>query len=179
LVWVWYIQYIFFRRYGLQDNVTIALNAALLFVVLFYVYPLKFLFTLVINQFTAGDLMVHRPDGSSRPMIEPGQVTSLMLIYGAGFVAVFLLFALLFRHAWGKRKELQLSETEIFETGTSVQYCLLNAGVGLVSMGIAFLGGERATSLAGWSYFLLGPVAGFHETWRAKRRRKLEAAGRR
>ena len=41
---VWYNQYKFFRRYGLQDTLTVVLNGALLFVVLFYVYPLKFLF---------------------------------------------------------------------------------------------------------------------------------------
>src|SRR3712207_8574739 len=34
---------IFFRRYGLQDTFTMHLSAVMLFVVLFYVYPLKFL----------------------------------------------------------------------------------------------------------------------------------------
>src|SRR5215510_11688156 len=38
---VWFNQYKFFRRYGLQDNVTMLLNAVLLFVVIFYIYPLK------------------------------------------------------------------------------------------------------------------------------------------
>src|SRR2546423_5130053 len=51
---VWYNQYKFFRRYGLQDNVTMVLNGILLFVVLFYVYPLKFVFTLIVNLFTGG-----------------------------------------------------------------------------------------------------------------------------
>src|SRR4030081_1868759 len=51
---VWYNQYKFFRRYGLQDTVTILLNGVLLFVVLFYVYPLKFVFSLMINLFTGG-----------------------------------------------------------------------------------------------------------------------------
>lgn len=44
LLQIWYHHYRFFRRYGLQDGTTIALNSTLLFVVLFYVYPLKFLF---------------------------------------------------------------------------------------------------------------------------------------
>src|SRR5437868_13607054 len=51
---VWFNQYKFFRRYGLQDNATMVLNGILLFVVLFYVYPLKFVFTLVVNMFTGG-----------------------------------------------------------------------------------------------------------------------------
>src|SRR5438046_6540227 len=33
---VWYRHYVFFRRYGLEDGATIALNGVLLFVVLFY-----------------------------------------------------------------------------------------------------------------------------------------------
>src|SRR6266699_3005025 len=41
---VWFNQYKFFRRYGLEDGTTLLLNAILLFVVLFYVYPLKFVF---------------------------------------------------------------------------------------------------------------------------------------
>src|SRR6185295_6902584 len=48
---VWFNQYKFFRRYGLQDNTSVVLNGVLLFVVLFYVYPLKFLFTLLVNIF--------------------------------------------------------------------------------------------------------------------------------
>lgn len=45
---VWWHQYRFFRRYGLNDGVTTVLNAVLLFVVLFFVYPLKFVFGFVI-----------------------------------------------------------------------------------------------------------------------------------
>ncbi|HNL26385.1 MAG TPA: TMEM175 family protein, partial [bacterium] len=40
LVMLWYWHYKFFRRFGLQDRFTIVWNAALLFVVLFFVYPL-------------------------------------------------------------------------------------------------------------------------------------------
>src|SRR5688572_8254675 len=41
--WIWYEHNIFFRRYGLQDALTVFINCVLLFVVLYYVYPLKFL----------------------------------------------------------------------------------------------------------------------------------------
>src|SRR4026207_1567667 len=51
LVRISYGHNVFFRRYGLQDPVTTALNAVLLFVVLFYVYPLKFLFTAAFTFF--------------------------------------------------------------------------------------------------------------------------------
>ena len=52
LIVIWREHYVFFRRYGLQDATTLWLNAALLFVMLFYVYPLKFVFTLVLAPLT-------------------------------------------------------------------------------------------------------------------------------
>src|ERR1700722_4724536 len=39
LMLVWHEQNIFFRRYTLDDKVSIFLNAFLMFIVLFYVYP--------------------------------------------------------------------------------------------------------------------------------------------
>jgi hypothetical protein len=42
-MWVGGRHYYFFRYYGLEDITTIVLNTLLLFLVLFYVYPLKFL----------------------------------------------------------------------------------------------------------------------------------------
>src|ERR1044071_6957795 len=54
LAQVWFHHYRYFRRYGLQDTFTVALNSVLLFVVLFYVYPLKFVFTMLVGQLTGG-----------------------------------------------------------------------------------------------------------------------------
>ena len=49
LIMLWFAHFRVFRRFGLHDNATIIVNAVLLFVVLFFVYPLKFLFTLVLG----------------------------------------------------------------------------------------------------------------------------------
>ena len=54
LLQVWHEQYRFFRRYNLQDSTSIFLNCTLLFLVLFYVYPLKFLFNLSITGLLFG-----------------------------------------------------------------------------------------------------------------------------
>src|SRR5580765_3000292 len=90
LFFVWYNQYKFFRRYGLKDTVTVVLNGALLFVVLFYVYPLKFLFTAVVDRFTGGHGEVRLPNGNVVPMIENNeQMASLMTIFNLGYLAVF------------------------------------------------------------------------------------------
>src|SRR5713101_2995080 len=67
---VWFNQYKFFRRYGLQDNITVVLNGVLLFVVLFYVYPLKFVFTLMLNLFAGGGGQLRLPKGAVERMVE-------------------------------------------------------------------------------------------------------------
>src|SRR5690349_14135026 len=54
LMQVWHEQYRYFRRYNLQDATSTFLNCVLLFVVLFYVYPLKFLFTYLVASWTGG-----------------------------------------------------------------------------------------------------------------------------
>lgn len=43
LLLLWHSHYIFFRRFALEDGWTTTLNAALLFLILFFVYPLKYL----------------------------------------------------------------------------------------------------------------------------------------
>src|SRR5438046_5492653 len=51
LFMVWFNQYKFFRRYGLQDSLTVCLNPILLLVVLSSLYALKLLFSCVGSSF--------------------------------------------------------------------------------------------------------------------------------
>ena len=173
LVWVWHQQYLYFRRYGLEDGISIVLNSVLLFIVLFYTYPLKFLFRLLVDQLTGASLAVASATGRPEPAIELRQVPLLMEIYGAGFIAIFAVFALLYLHAYRKRAELDLSPVEVWDTRESLQEALLNIGIGLLSVTLAAAGGPRGSILAGWTYALLGPVDGLHGAIMGRRRRAL------
>src|SRR4051794_10379565 len=51
---LWYRQFMFFRRYGLEDPPTVALTGALLFVVLFFVFPLKFFIGTMMGRLMGG-----------------------------------------------------------------------------------------------------------------------------
>ena len=167
LIGIWHEHYVFFRRYGFQDGATIWLNAALLFVVLFYVYPLKFLFTLVVNQ-----LFVHG-SAEAAGQIEPSQARDLFVIYGAGVIAVFSMFALLYVHALRRRAMLGLDPVETFETRSSIVRNLMAAGVGVVSIIIALTVPQRLVGLAGYAYFLFGPVFALHGALAGARRKSL------
>jgi hypothetical protein len=177
LIAIWYQQYVYFRRYGLQDKVTIALNSALLFVVLFYIYPLKFLFNLLINAWMGQSLEVHFPDGSVRAVIEQFQLPTLMIIYSAGYLAISIVFALLFLHAYRLRSQLGLSELEIFDTRWSIYNTVFSGWVSALSILLAWLGGDKLAGAAGWIYPLL-MMPGFSIAGRlqGRRRRRLEEA---
>jgi hypothetical protein len=175
LFFVWVIQYKFFRRYGLRDTTTVVLNAALLFVVLFYVYPLKFLFSFLIDRFTGGHGEVHLPNGNVAYMIENNeQMGSLMIIFSLGYLAVFGVFVLLYWHAYRKRDALELNELERFDTRESILEASLNCGVAVVSLLIVIIGGAERAGLAGMAYMLTAVVMTLHGMIMGKRRRKLE-----
>ena len=172
---VWFNQYKFFRRYGLRDTTTVLLNAALLFVVLFYVYPLKFLFSFLIDRFTGGHGEVRLPNGNVAPMLESdNQFASLMVIFDLGYLAVFGVFVLLFWHAYRKRQELELNELERFDTRESIQESALNCGVAVISLLIVFIGGAGRAGLAGMAYMLTPVVMSINGMIMGRRRKRLE-----
>lgn len=131
---LWYRQFTFFRRYGLEDRTTAILNGALLFMVLFFVFPLKFLFGLIVNRLLGEGKMVRLPNGTLERAIQPEHFTPMMTIYGLGFTAVFAIFALLHLHAYHRRQELRLTELERLDTLQALQAYTASTGIGLLTM---------------------------------------------
>ncbi len=175
LIEVWREHYLFFRRYGLQDNGTVWLNAALLFVVLFYVYPLKFLFNVVFAGITGAPSEIPGADGRMEAVIETAQVPTLFLIYGGGIIALYLLLALMYLHAYRRRAALELTPLEVFDTRSSIGRHFLAASIGVLSCLIAVAVPTNLVGLAGYVYFLLGPAMAIQGVFAGRRRRRLEA----
>lgn len=170
---VWFVQYKFFRRYGLNDNFTTWMTALLLFVVLFYVYPLKFVWTMIVNVVFGFGRTVE-VGGQVVPVVRGAQMPTLLAIYGAGFAAVFVILALLYWNAYRKRADLELNELEAHDTRGYVQENALMAGVGLLSVGLALTDTQLSSLLSGLSYWLIGPVQYFHGTYRGRSRKRIE-----
>jgi hypothetical protein len=175
LFWIWFQQYLFFRRYGLSDGWTVTLNGALLFVVLFFVYPLKFLFVNLVRAIAGRSMQVVMPDGTLHPAIAPDEGGSLMMIYSSGYVAIFLVFWLLYRNALRQRAGLGLSPVEELITRAGAREQLINAGIGGLSLALAALGGAHGGALMGWVYLLVGPSLGLHGWLAGRARERLEA----
>jgi uncharacterized membrane protein len=173
---IWFGHYKFFRRYGLEDMTTTVLTGALVFVVLFFVYPLKFLFTTLIKSFTGQELAVRLPNGTVIAPILPEQWKALMIIYGLGYMAIFGVLALLYQHAWKNRDALGLNEIEIYDTRASRRENLLNVAIGFISILVVVIWGAKAAAFSGLTYVLVGPVLTVHGMINGRRRRKLENA---
>jgi uncharacterized membrane protein len=176
---VWTVQYKFFRRYGLNDNFTIWMTALLLFVVLFYVYPLKFVWTYIANALLGLGTTVETSAGRVEPVVRGEQVPTMLAVYGAGFAAVFAIFALLYLHAYRRRGALDLNGLESFDTVTAFQENALMSLIGLLSVSIALTRNPHYMTLAGMTYWLVAPVMFVHGHLRGRRRRlRFETPGR-
>lgn len=166
LLMIWYEHFQFFRRFGVEDFRTIVLNSCLLFVVLFYVYPLKFLFSLMV-----GGLL----EEGHAPMITASQSPELMVLYGGGFAAIYLLLAGLYWNGWRQREELELSPLERLLTKGYMADTAAKAGVGLLSCAIALLLPPDKAGMSGFAYFLIGLTKTGVEMFVGRRRRALAA----
>jgi len=167
LFWIWVSHYQFHRRYGLEDGLTIFYNALLLFVVLLYVYPLKFLFSTLWSRAGLGRDFV--ADALGQPVTTAAGTTlrpfhgasgvDLMVIYGLGYAAIFAVLGLMTVHAYRWRQRLELDAREVAVTLHTLREHAIQAAFGLLSAAVAGLG---HTPAAGWLYFGIGPAMGLH-----------------
>ncbi len=170
LMIIWHSHYLYFRRYGLNDSRVIVLNSILLFVILFYIYPLKFLFNLLVSQF------IGTSANTFRISIQPDQTPMLMIIYSLGYLAVFSTLILMHLHAYRKREELELNKVEIMITRIRIQYYLIHIIISLLSIIIALVGGPAFSLYSGLIYCLLGPLFTVHGKIMGKRLRLVQAS---
>jgi uncharacterized membrane protein len=168
IAWLWYEHYYFFRLFDPEDRVTIALNCALLFTVLFYVFPLKFLFTLVVN------MLLGQPSFEAAYTRE-GEGSTLMIVYGVGYIVVFVTFAAMYFNVLRRRASMQLNRLEAFEASAGVVTFLALASVGVLSIAFVLVGGEDWAAASGMTYSLIGVVKGVLGWFYGSKRMRLRA----
>jgi len=157
LLYVWWSHFRFHRRYGLEDGPTVALNGLLLFLVLGYVYPLKFLF------YWNWSMVLGDQRSGAAAFEGVGEIQQLMIIYSVGAFAVFGTLWLLHLWAWTKRDRLELNAVERQVTKAALAEHSVSFGLALMSIVIAASGPQYAP-WAGMIYFLmpvLQPLVGW------------------
>lgn len=155
IVLIWHGHFVFFYRYGMRHGRVIVYNTAFLILILFYMYPLKFFTRMFLIPLTG----IFGADDFRKELmglLKTSDWPELMIIYGLGAAAVFLIMTLMYREALLKKDELQLNAIEIFDTKTSITTNLLLAVPPLVSTVVAILmiNSRWAPLFAGFSYWL-------------------------
>jgi len=165
LMLFWNSHYRFFRRYGLEDRLTRFLTLTILLLVLFSVYPLKFLFGAILSF------------GSPHaPHLETAEQLRLVYrIYGLGFACIWGLYGLLEVHGLKLRAELRLTPLELLAGRESLLGYLINVAVCLLSAGLSLFTVSNATP--GFVYMILGPLLTYNGWWHGRAIRRL-AGGR-
>ncbi len=164
LLWIWHEHNTFFRRYGLQDAVTVLLNGGLLFTVLFYVYPLKFMFDSMFARFM--------PTRTPPVPMALYQLANASAIYAAGFIVMMLMFVLLYARAYAKRRDLVLSELDVFDLQSLMRHHMVSVSIGLVSLAVALWAPLKFAPFAPACLGLMGPA---HGLWAVRHNQNRKA----
>lgn len=167
LMLIWYEQHVFFRRYALDDVWTMVLNSMLIFIVLFYVYPLKFVFSLLFGD------MIYGADKNPHSIRE-AQVPELFVIYGIGYLVIYLIFFFLYAHVLRRRGHLQLTPLEEFDTKTKMYAQLTMVVIGFCAVILALTLPAKLAGLWGWWYFVIPPAIWMLHARRGRFRKRIK-----
>lgn len=165
--YIWWEHNKFFRQFGLQDAYTAFLNCVLLFVVLFYVYPLKYLTSALLGPVFG---LPHPGFGDPR---------FVMQLYSTGIALIFGTLFLLYQHARRHRALLELSDADLVALHYGQRAQAISGGLGLVSILLTLLVPERLMWLPGVTYALMGPLHAWngYRGGAAARRFSVDRAG--
>jgi hypothetical protein len=150
----WYEQYIFFRRYGLNDITTIVLNLVYLAVILFYIYPLKFLFSLLIYAWSGINLFPKAME-QGLVILSDEDFPKLIMLFSFGYFLIWFIIFLMHRHVLNFARSFAFNDYEKMFTKKEARGALWNSLIGLAAIFLAWQGLEL---LAGVCYLFIPVV---------------------
>lgn len=122
------------RCYGLEDGPSVRLSLALVFVVLIYVYPLRMVANMTLAVLSGGALAEQ-----SIEIHSIADLTSLYVVFAAGYGAVVIIFSLLYRHALACAQALHLTASECVRARSTAERYAALAAIALLSLTLALL----------------------------------------
>src|SRR6476659_6150837 len=163
----WRGHWLWSRRYGLEDDVSILISWTMIVTILIFIYPLKAIFGAMWNLLSNGQ--VGQP--FSLHTTEP-QARTIFAIYALGLIAISAEILLLNLHAWHLREPLRLNAREQLMTHGELTGWSIPVSVGIVSLVFSFTLPIEQIAWCGWVYFLMTILVRVH---RFLQKRRLEA----
>ena len=166
----WRGHWLWSRRYGLEDGISIFISWTMLVTILIYIYPLKVVFG------GMWYLLSERAVGQPLMLQSAVQARSLFAVFAIGFTTIALQIVLLNVRAYYLREPLRFNELERITTMGEIRGWLLPVTIGIISLILALTLPRPQVAWSGWIYFSLAVLVPLHNVYR--RHRIRAAAGR-
>jgi uncharacterized membrane protein len=165
----WRGHWLWSRRYGLEDGVSILISWTLIVTILIFIYPLKAIFGAMWNFLSNGQVgqpfSLHTTEAQAR---------TIFAIYALGLIAISAEILLLNLRAWQLRDPLRLNARERLMTHGELTGWSIPVSVGIVSLVFSFILPIEQIAWCGWVYFLMAILIRVH---RFLHKRRLKAVG--
>jgi uncharacterized membrane protein len=168
----WRGHWLWSRRYGLEDGVSILISWAMIVTVLIFIYPLKAIFGAMWYLLSDGHvgqrLSLHTTESQAR---------TIFAIYALGTIAISVEILLLYLRAWQLREPLRLNAREKLATRGELTGWSIPVGVGIVSLVLALTLPREQIEWSGWVYFSMAILVPLHSVYRRRRTEQTENGG--
>src|SRR5216110_4113503 len=153
----WRGHWLWSRRYGLEDGVSILISWAVIVTILIFIYPLKAIFGamwfFISNGQVGQPFSLHTTEAQAR---------TIFAIYALGLIAITAEILLLNFRAWQLREPLRLNAREQLMTRGELTGWSIPVSVGLVSLVLSFTLPIEQIAWCGWVYFLMAIMVRVH-----------------
>src|SRR6476660_9221419 len=165
----WRGHWLWSRRFGLEDGVSILISWMMIVTILIFIYPLKAIFGAMWNLLSNGQVgqpfSLHPTEAQARP---------IFAIYALGLIAIAAEILLLYLRAWQLREPLRLNARERLMTRGELTGWSIPVSVALVSLVFSFTLPKEQISWCGWVYFLMAIMVRVHWFWHGRRLKAVQ-----
>lgn len=162
----WRGHWLWSRRYGLEDGISILISWSMIVTILIFIYPLKAIFGamwyLLSNGQVGQRFSLHTTETQAR---------TIFAIYALALIALSAEILLLNLRAWQLREPLRLNARERLMTRGELTGWSIPVSVGIVSLIFSFLLPIEQIAWCGWVYFLMAILLRAQGFWQRRRLR--------
>jgi len=165
----WRGHWLWSRRYGIEDGVSIFISWAMIVTILIFIYPLKAIFGsmwyLLSSGYVGQPFSLHTTES---------QASAIFAIYALGLIAISAEILLLNLRAWQLREPLRLNAREGLVTRGELTGWSIPVGVGIVSLVSALTLPAEQIQWSGWVYFSMIILVPLHDYYLKRRIREAQ-----
>ena len=160
----WRGHWLWSRRYGLEDGISILVSWAMIVTILIYIYPLKAIFSSMWFLLSGGQV------GHALGPHSESEIRALFAVFAVGFTAIALEMVLLNLRAWHLREALRLDARERSMTLQEISGWSVPVTVGIISLLLAVSLPIAQIEWSGWVYFSMIALVPLHKAYFARKR---------